>query len=75
MIIRDYSHLPPTDEGRSELCLFELLKFLYGPVNERYRLQAANLILRYCAPKPFRNARLSPEEVKDWLETLSPNET
>lgn len=74
MIDYDLDNLPTSDEGRSELAIFGLLTILFGPVNERNKVRAASLILRHCAPKHFRNARLSPEETIDWLETLEPNE-
>lgn len=64
-------NLPTSDKDRSELCLLELLKVLYGPVSDKYRVQAAGLILRYCAPFPTRGLNLTPDETIGWLENLA----
>lgn len=73
-IPHDLANLPTTDEGRAEMCLLELLEILYSPLSPRYRIQAANLILRYCAPFPVRGLSLSPDETVGWLESLTSDE-
>lgn len=64
------SNLPTTDEERAEAAVFELLKILFGPYAETFRLQAATTLLRFCAPLPLRRKDLSVESTKDWLATL-----
>lgn len=68
----DLDNLPATDHERSELCLLELLKILYGPVSPKYRIQASSMILRYCAPFPIRGRSLTPDDTIGWLEGLAP---
>lgn len=72
---RDLDNLPTADHERSELCLFELLKILFGPASPRYRIQASSLILRYVAPFPVRGRSLTPDDTVSWLESLAPPET
>lgn len=67
----DLDNLPTDDDERGDLALLELLRIMFGPVNERLRLRAANLILRYCAPLPIRRCSATVEDVKGWLDGLS----
>lgn len=67
----DLDNLPLDDDARGDLALLELLRILFGPVNERLRLRAANLILRYCAPLPIRRCHTTVEDVSNWLDGLS----
>lgn len=67
----DLDNLPTDDGERGDLALLELLRIMYGPVSERLRLRAANLILRYCAPMPIRRCYTTVDDVTGWLEGLS----
>lgn len=65
-----YHNLPTDDEGRAELALFELLKIMFSPVEERLRIQAASLVLRYCLPPPLRRNFVTIEAFEDWAESV-----
>ncbi|MFO1100516.1 MAG: hypothetical protein U1E81_20235 [Xanthobacteraceae bacterium] len=66
-----YHNLPTTDDDRAELALFELLKIMFSPVEERMRIQAASLVLRYCLPPPLRRSHVTIDAFEDWIEEVA----